>query len=478
MAKKDFTELANQILTNVGGKGNIVSFRHCVTRLRFTVKDKSVVKADKINLLSGVVGTQWFGEQLQIIIGPEVNNVYQAVCKAGDIAPEAVVEENLDKNVLKDKSQGGNIVTKIINALSKSVLPMIGIILTAGFLMLIATIIGPSGFIKWVSETNNLYRLLNLAANAGFYFLPIFMGFSAAKTFHASPFLGAFLGAILISPSLIEIVNAGTPFTVYGIPMTLVSYASTTLPVFISVWAMSYVEHFFHKHLPASLQMTFAPLLTVLVMLPVMLCAIGPIGSWIGTGFISAVNWLSAKGSFASFLVTTVIGATWILTVLFGFNMPVYLLALEQLNANGIDKVIFPGVICAFFALIGITLGAFVKFTKMKRVDESSNSLTYFVTLAIGGVSEPAIYGTGIRFEKPFLFMMLGGAVGSALSVILQAHVYSVVAHSGFLAALGFVGGSTTNTVLGILCAVISLLVAAVLTYLFGIDEKMLKVEQ
>lgn len=476
MAKKDYTEVADRILTNVGGKENIVTFRHCVTRLRFTVKDRSAVKADKISLLSGVIGTQWFGEQLQVIIGPEVDNVYQAVCKAGGITPEALVDENLDKNVLKRTSQGGNVFTQIINALSKSVLPMIEIILTAGFLMLIATLIGPSGF-KWVSESNDLYRLLNLAANAGFYFLPIFMGFSAAKTFKASPFLGAFLGAILISPALIEIVNAGEPFTVYGIPMTLVTYSSTTLPIFITVWAASYVERFFRKYLPASLQMTFASLLTVLVMLPVMLCVIGPIGSWIGTSFISAVNWLSAKGSVASFIVTTIIGATWILTVLFGFNMPVYLLALEQLNANGIDKVIFPGVICAFFALIGITLGAFAKFVKMKRVDESSNALTYFVTLGIGGVSEPAIYGTGIRFKKPFLFMMIGGAVGAALSVILQAHVYSTVAHSGFLAALGFVGGSTVNTVLGILCAVVSLLVAAVLTFLFGIDEKSLKEE-
>lgn len=477
MAKMDYTEVGNKILANVGGKENIVSFRHCVTRLRFTVKDKSAVKADRISLLSGVVGTQWFGEQLQVIIGPEVDNVYQAICKAGGITPEAVVEENLDKNVLNGKSRGGNVFTKIINALSKSVLPMIEVILTAGFLMLIATLIGPSGF-KWVSETNDLYRLLNFAANAGFYFLPIYMGFSAAKTFNTSPFLGAFLGAILISPSLLEVVNAGAPFTVYGIPMTLVTYTSTTLPIFITVWVMSYVERFFRKYLPASLQMTFTPLLTVLVMLPIMLCAIGPIGSWIGTGFISGVNWLSAKGSFASLIVTTIIGATWILTVLFGFNMPVYMLALEQLNANGIDKVIFPGVICAFFALIGITLGAFAKFVKMKRIDESSNALTYFVTLGIGGVSEPAIFGTGIRFKKPFLFMMIGGAVGSALSVILQAHVYSAVAHSGFFAPLGFVGGSTTNTVLGFLCAIVSLLVAAILTFLFGINEKSLNTEQ
>ncbi len=476
MAKKDYTEMANRILANVGGKENIVTFRHCVTRLRFTLKDRSTVKADKINLLSGVIGTQWFGEQLQVIIGPEVENVYQAVCKAGGLTPEAMVDQNLDGDVLKAKSQGGNVLTRIINALSKSVLPMIEIILAAGFLMLIANLIGPSGF-KLVSETNDLYRLLNFAANAGFYFLPIFMGFSAAKTFKTSPFLGAFLGAILISPGLIEIVGAGEAFTVYGIPMTLVTYSSTTLPIFITVWAASYVERFFRKHLPASLQMTFATLLTVLVMLPVMLCVIGPIGSWIGTGFISAINWLSAKGSLASFLVTTIIGATWILTVLFGFNMPVYMLALEQLNANGIDKVIFPGVICAFFALIGITLGAFAKFAKMKRVDESSNALTYFVTLAIGGVSEPAIYGTGIRFKRPFIFMMVGGAVGAALSVIVHAHVYSTVAHSGFLGALGFVGGSTANTVLGVLCAVISLLVAAVLTFLFGIDEKSLENE-
>lgn len=474
MNKKRYEDVSAKILELVGGKENVSQFTHCMTRLRFIIKDKSIVKVSELEQLPGVLGTRWFGEQLQVIIGAEVENIYKLICKQSGMQAEVAIHENLDTRLAKGAKR--NVLTKIINALSRSVLPIIDVIIPAAFFMLIVNILGPSQ-LGILSAESDLYRLLSLVADAGFYFLPVYMGVSAAKTFGATPLLGAFMGAVLVHPSLIEIVNAGDPFTVYGIPMTLVSYTSTTIPVFLSVWLMSYVERFFRKYLPKALIAIFAPLLTVAVMLPVELCVVGPVGSWMGTGFISVVTWLAAKGSVASFIVTTVIGGVWILTVLFGFNMPLYMLALEIFNAGGMDKVIFPGVICSFFALIGIALGAFLKFMKMKRNDESGRCLTYLITLAIGGISEPCIYGIGVRFKKPFIFMCIGGAVGAALTSILRVYVYSAVAHSGLFAALGFLGGSSVNAVLGIICAMVSLAVSAVLTYLFGIDEKRLENE-
>ena len=246
MAKKNYDELATKVVDLVGGKENISYFTHCITRLRFNVKDKGLVKIDSIKKLKDVIGTQWLGEQLQVIIGTDVPIVYKMICAKHGLKPEAAIDENLDIN---NNSNKGNIITRIIDPLSKSIIPVCDVIIPASFVMLIVNVLGPTQ-LNVISAESDLYKLFTFVGNAGFYFLPIYMGFSSAKTFKASPYLGALIGGVMIHPTLIEMVTNGTAFTVYGIPMTLVNYSSTIIPIFMVVWIMSYIERFFKRYMP------------------------------------------------------------------------------------------------------------------------------------------------------------------------------------------------------------------------------------
>lgn len=461
-----YTNLVREIVSAVGEKENIKACFHCATRLRFELTDMGKCSGDALSKIDGVVGTRVVGSQLQVIIGPHVAEVYDTLCAETGLQREAAIAENLDtKGSLTIKKVGN----QIIDVISGSFVPLIPIIIAASFIKLLATILGPS-MLNVISAESDLFTLFTFAGDAGFYFLPVFMGYTAAKKMGVSVVLGMFMGAIMVHPTLTALVSNGQPFTVYGIPMTLVSYASSTIPMILIVWVMSYVERLFKKIIPNSIKMIFVPLCTMLVMLPVALCVLGPLGSMLGSALTNGLLSIASIGIVGTVLVSAIGGALWNVLVLCGMHLAYYMAGVGIFIETGSDPLIMTTVVAGTMGLFGMTVGALLR--NMKDKENRTAFTGYLVTHVVGGVTEPALFGIGMRYSKPFLGAILGGAAGGIYYGITGTAITTMTAASNFLIFTQFAGASTANFVNGVIGGLIAAAVAAIYTYLFGFSGR------
>ena len=242
-----------------------------------TPKDKGLIQDEDIQKMTGIVGTKTVGTQYQIIIGSEVENVYKELCQiAGFEIHEGIDEIVDDISQKKEKLTPKSILNNVLDVIGGCVAPMLPIITAAGLVKLIVAVLGPS-MLNIMSETSDFMRLLTFVGDAGFYFFPIYVAYAAAKKFQTNIPMALFIAGVLLHPTLIEIVNTGEAFTVYGIPMYLTTYSSNFVSMILIVWMMSYVEKGLNKVIPNALRALLFPLLTLLIMLPIALCILGPI---------------------------------------------------------------------------------------------------------------------------------------------------------------------------------------------------------
>lgn len=469
MMNKKYQEMARQIVTAVGGNNNVVSVTHCMTRLRFNLKDMSVPKDDEIKNITGVLGTARSGGQYQIIIGQTVNEVYDAVTTIGNLTEAAPVDENIDKvksgpQKLTWKSVGNTILNKIAGSLT----PLIPMLIAASMFKMLVAVLGPT-MLNVIPVHSDLYQLFSFVGDAGFYFFPIAIGYTAAKQFNTSPILGIFLGAIMLDPGLVKIVAAGKPFTVYGIPMHLTNYASSVLPILLSVWIMSYIERFFNKHITASLRTILAPSLTIAIMLPIALCVLGPLGGFVGKYVSKGIISFGQLGGIAAIIGVGLIGALWELLVITGMHLVMISAMITIVAQTGHDNFIILGSLAASFAVAGMSLGAALR---LKDKKEKSLAFSYFIANFIGGVTEPGLYGLAIKYRRPFVGMMIGGFAGGIYAAVMHVSGYVIVPVANFMSLTAYVGGSTANLINGIVSAAIALIVAAIATYVIGVEPK------
>ena len=451
--------IAEQVLAAVGGKENISSVTHCMTRLRFNLKDMGLPDQEQIKKIPGVLGVVIAGGQFQIIIGQNVPKVYAALCAMGGLQVQEAIPENLDapKEKLTPKRLGGI----IMNYLAGSMTPLIPILMAAGMFKTVTTICGPT-MLNILSEQSNLYILLDFLYDAGFYFLPVYIGYTAAKKIGASPVLGAYLGGILIAPDLLAMVSAGATFSILGIPVRMVSYAQSVLPIILSVAALYWVEGFFKKVIPDSMAIVFVPTLTIFVMSPISLCLLAPLGSILST-YLAVV--LEAIATYGGFLGKAIIASVWEFLVMTGMHTPLVPPAISAAIVIGSDHLIYVCGKCAVYATMGMAIGGFFRL----KGEERSASVGYLISAVLGGVTEPILYGIGLRYRRPFAGMIAGGLAGGAYAGLMHVAVYSL-SPSNILSFTGFVGGSSINLLHGIIALVISTVVSAVVTYLVGVE--------
>ena len=336
-------------------------------------------------------------------------------------------------------------------------------IIAAAMFKTIMAIIGPD-MLGVVTVESDLYKLLDFVYDAGFYFLPIYLGYTAAKKIGTSEVLAMFLGGVLLAPDFMAIVEAGQPFRVFGIPTSLNNYSQSVLPMILSVFVLKYVHNFFKKHVPDTLSTIFVPLLTMVVMIPVSLCALAPLGANVGA--IISTGLLSF-GAVGGFVAVAVIAALWEFLVMSGMHMVLIVTMITIIMTEGSEAMVSPAATCATMAAIGMALGAFFR---LKDKKEKSLSMGYFISGIFGGVTEPALYGLGFKYKKPFIGMMIGGAIGGLYAGLTHVASYAVGA-TNFLIVLGFAAGGTANLVNGTISCVISLVAAAVATYFLGFDK-------
>ena len=459
----NFETIANDVIKAVGGKENVTNVTHCMTRLRFNVVDDSKVDVDGIRNTKGVMGYVNQGGQHQIIVGQTVDKVYDEVVRQGGFVAQKAIEENVDapKEKLTFKSAFNN----TLNYLSGSLTPLIPLILAAALFRTVQSVLGPQ-MLGVISETSDLYTVLGMVYNAGFYFMPIYIGYTASKKLGVNPALGMLMGGILIAPELIALANNGVQtLKVYGIPASVANYSQTILPIILSVWVMSYVEKFFNKVIPATLRTIFAPFLTIAVMVPVALCALAPLGNFVGTGIGTA---LLSLGNVGGFIAVAIIAALWEFLVMSGMHLVLAVTMMTVMFTTGHEGIVSPAACCATFAAFGMALGAALL---IKDKEEKSENIGYFIAGFLGGVTEPALYGTGVKYRKPLVGMAIGAALGGLYAGLMHVNVYALTS-TNVLMVLGYIGEGTGNLVNGIISCVIAMVGAAVATYLLGIGEK------
>ena len=473
----DNKKIAEDVLAAVGGASNITSATHCMTRLRLNLKDQSIPKDDEIKKIKGVLGAQCSGGQYQVIIGQNVPKVYDAAIALG-VKGEGALDESLDagaKEPLTFKSAG----RAVLNYVSKSVVSLIPIMLAAAMFRTIAAICGPTMLNIW-STDSEIYNLFNnWLYNAGFYFMPIYLGWSAAKQLGASPQLGMMLGGVLIAPELLDLVNAAaesgaTTTSVYGIPAMLNNYSSTVLPILLCVPVMWQVEKFFKKFVPDALATVFNPFLTMLVMVPVSLCVLAPIGSVLGDGLGNFMFSLGNAGGIATVIAIAFIAGFWEFFVMTGMHQVLITLGMAMLVQNGFDSCVFAGAMVACAASWGMAMGGFLR---IREKEEKSQMLGFLISAFVGGVTEPVLYGCGFKYLRTFGGLIIGGIAGGLVTALAGCKVY-VIGNASIIAAVAaYAGGGTANFVWGCVSLAVAFVVSAAVTYLFGFTREQLEAD-
>lgn len=405
-----YEDLAKEIVKNVGGKENVSSLTHCITRLRFKLKEESRANDDVLKKMEGVVTVMKSGGQYQVVIGNHVPEVY------ADVLPLLGAEEESPGN--DDDAPSGSLFNRAIDAISGIFQPILGIMAACGMVKGLNALFVAIGL---YGDTGGAYLVFNAVGDGLFHFLPLFLGYTAAKKFRLKPMIGLVIGAIMCYPTVqdstlsqggeaLYTLFAGTMFesdvytTFFGIPMITMDYTGTVIPVIFVVYFASKCERFFSKFIPDLVKFFFVPMLTLLVAIPVGFLAIGPVAVF-GSTIIAEV--VISVRNFSPLLAGAIVGGTWQILVIFGLHwgfIPVYI---NNIMTNGYDNVMMPFFACTF-ATSAVVLAIFWK-TKDKKLKEMA--FPNFIS-GIFGVTEPAIYGIILPLKKPFVISCIAGCIG------------------------------------------------------------------
>lgn len=469
-----YNELAKEIVKNIGGKENVISLTHCITRLRFKLKDESIAKDDVLKNMSGIVTVMKSGGQYQVVIGNHVPEVYADVCELIDI-------DNLSSN--EEPKKSGRLLDRGIDIVSGIFQPILGIMAACGMVKGLNALFIALGL---YSDTSGGALIINAIGDGLFTFLPLFLGYTSAKKFGLKPMIGLVIGAIMCYPGIqsgaissmgdaMYTLFTGTMFespvyiSFFGIPVISIDYTGTVIPVILSVYFASKCEKVFNKFVPDLVKFFFVPMLTLLVALPITFIVIGPIatfGSTIISEFVFAVR------DFSPLIAGAIVGFTWQILVIFGMHwgfIPVYI---NNIMTNGYDNVMMPFFACTF-ATSAVVLAIFFK-TKDKKIKEMA--LPNFIS-GVFGVTEPAIYGILLPLKKPFIISCITGGIGGAFYGFFNLRKFMVGGMGIFeLPAMIEPDGAMGNLIVALLGIVISMVVGFVLTMIFYKDKE--KVEE
>ena len=453
---KNKREMAQKILEKMGGMENISNVFHCMTRLRFNLKDIGLVNLEDVKQIEGVVGVQICSGEIQVIIGPAVESVYNEVIDITGLAKTSQIDEDLDNLNQKEKWSIKKICNDILNVFSACITPLIPLFVVIGIFNMIAVLIGPQ-FLKLVSEESDIYKNFYYVSQAILYFLPIMIAYTASKHFKCNTLITLALAAFMLYPALTEIIKEGTSFTIFGLPMPLVDYSNSLIPMMLIPWVQSYLERFLNRYIPDVIKVIFVPCGTILIMLPISLCLLGPIGNYIGVFLGQFIAWLY---SVAGPLETAFVGALCVFSIVFGFTKPIFFICVTTLMSTGVEYTFLPiAMVIGNWVMLGALAGYI--FTE-KSVDKKQFGITCFVSLFLGGVSEPGVFGVFLNNKNSLIATAIAGAV-SGLYIGIMNVGYYVFGPSSFLNVMGFIGGPSTNFLHGCIGAGIAFVCALVI---------------
>lgn len=472
-----YEQLAKQIIEGVGGTDNVTSVFHCVTRLRFKLKDESIADTEGLKKLDGVVTVMKSGGQYQVVIGNQVSDVFADVVAIGGLKTESMDISDADEPV-------GNLFDRFIDLISGIFTPTLGVLAASGMIKGLVALL--TAFSVFPANSGTII-ILTAAGDAMFNALPIFLGYNAAKKFRSNPFIAMAIAAAMIYPSIASLAplavsdkafpvlytlfkgslfEAPVRITFFGIPVIMMSYASSVIPIILSTYVSSKVEKFFSKVIPDVVKMFLLPFFTLLVMVPVTFLVIGPIATWAGDLLGAAT---SSLYNFNPILTGIFLGGFWQIFVMFGLHWGLVPIMLMNLGTIGYDPIVVLSFGCSF-AQIGAVAAVYLR-TQNKKT--KALSIPAFIS-GIFGVTEPAIYGVTLPLKKPFYASCIAGAVGGGILGFFKTLAYT----SGGLGIFAYPSylnpktGIDTAFYGALIASVVSLVLGFIFAYLIGFKEE------
>lgn len=391
----DYRITARELVKELGGDSNITNVTHCATRLRFILKDESIVDSGKVTKIPGVITTVQAGGQYQVVIGNHVKDAF-------DFVMELITVDESQAGASENKA---GLFSRLIDIISSIFAPFLYTLAACGILQ---GILGIFVALNAIDTAGGTYQILNFVSWTAFTFLPVLISITASKKFGVNTYAAVVIACALVCPDYINMVNAGEPVYFLGMRVQLLSYTSSVIPIILAIWIASYVQKFFDKHLPIVVRNLFSPMFTITIMVPLTLLAFGPIGNTVGGAIGGAYNYLYGLSPIVAGMI---VGGLWEVLVIFGVHWGITPVTVGNYAALEYDT--FTGLqASAVFAQAGAALGVFLK-TKDK--DLKGVSLSAAIT-GLFGITEPAIYGVNLRLKKPMICGCIAGAVAGAVA--------------------------------------------------------------
>lgn len=449
MMSSKYNHLASIIVKLVGGKENVNNLIHCQTRLRFDLVNESKVDLDGLKKLDGVAGVINSGGQFQIIIGTHVSEVYEEVLP---LLSESGVSDKPEDHQKK------NFVTLAIEFISTSFSPIIPAMSGAGMIKALLALLV---LFHLVSNESQTYYIINFMADAVFYFLPFFLANTAARKLKCNPFLAMALAGVLLHPNFSALIVAGEPVNLFAMPVRLVSYGASVIPILLIVICQSWIEKFFNRMIPNAVKIVFVPMFTILITGIIALVAVGPLGSYVGEFIAAGFNAIRAIAPWAP---AVIVGTFLPIMVIFGIHTSIGPLDVLQLTSVGYANIFGPG---AMVSNVATGIASLVVSTRTNDQKEKQVATSGGIT-ALMGITEPALYGVALPKKYPLIGTMIGGGLGGLYAGLSGASRFAT-GSSGLPAIPLYIGEDISNVINILIAIVITMITTAIATYLLAI---------
>ncbi|MEB8210432.1 PTS cellobiose/arbutin/salicin transporter subunit IIBC [Staphylococcus succinus] len=452
--------MAGEILKNIGGIDNVKNLTHCMTRLRFVLKDDSKANDENIKDIDGVMGLRKQGGQYQVIVGNNVSKTYAELMKLG-VSGGAKSNEPVKKKKLTLKQIGINILDAIIGTMS----PLIPAIIGGSMIKLLVMILNMTGVL---SEESSTYNILNTIGDAPFFFLPMLVAVSAAKKFNSNVFLALAVSGVMVHPVFMEIMekaSEGQAATFAYIPVMSVKYTYTIIPAIVMTWLLKYIEDLVDYITPIVMKNFLKPMLILLIAAPIAIVIVGPTGILIGTGLSQIVFFVHGQ---LGFLAVAIVGALWPLLVMTGMHRVFTPTIVQTIAETGKEGMVMPSEIGANLSLGGVSLAVALK-TKNRELRQTA--LAAASSAIIAGITEPALYGVAIRLKRPMIAAMITGFVAGAVAGLAGLASRSMAA-PGLFTSVQFIDQDNPMSIIWIIVVmVLSIVLSFILTLVIGFED-------
>lgn len=458
---QDFKKLASSVVDAVGGVGNVTNLTHCMTRLRFILKDEAKASDETVKNIPGVMGLVKQGGQYQIIIGNNVAAAYKEILALGVDGGATVDASEQPKQKWTLKRVGMTILDAIIGTMK----PLIPAIIGGSMVKLLAILLLMTGV---VGETNSTYVLLNTIGDAAFFFLPILVAVSASKKFGTNTYLAVAIAGLMVHPVFMDLMAKaaeGQAVTLAMLPITSVKYTYTIIPAIVMSWLLRYIEAGVDRITPLVTKNFLKPMLILLVGAVIAISIVGPAGVWLGNGISAVVYGIHGK---LGWLAVAIVGAIWPLLVMTGMHRVFTPTIVTTIAETGSEAMVMPSEIGANMSLGGVSLAVAFK-TKNRELRQTA--LAAASSALIAGITEPALYGVAIRLKRPMIASVITGFIAGAVAGLAGLASHSMAA-PGLFTSVQFIDKDNPTSILWIAAVMaISVVVSFALTLILGFED-------